>query len=580
MTDHTQKQKGTAVRLYLIGICFLIWLAVIGARAGYLQLYRGAWLSQQAAVQYEKETTLQGKRGTIYDTRHQAMAVSIETTSLAAYPAMIEDKDRAAGSLALILGQKRGELRDKLKSGKSFVWLKRQATPKESAAVKKLNMKGLDFLTEHSRFYPNTSLAAQVLGFTGLDGHGLEGLEFFYDRELKGGEYTVTMLKDALGRGFDAERWIGPEQAGNNLVLTIDSHVQLMAEQALAEAVNTHKARSGMAVLMDPQTGAVLALAQYPFFNPNNYAQYDRTAYRNRVLTDPFEPGSTMKIFDAAAALESRSGTPETIFFCENGRYPIGPHVVNDTKPHGWLSLTQIVKYSSNIGAVKVMQKIGPEVLYDQLREFGFGQRTLIDCPGESIGNLPNYKQWTSVDAGAIAFGQGLSTTAMQLMAAASALANDGVMMQPYLVQAITAPNGKPLRTFQPKALRQVISADTAREVRRMMRSVVLPGGTGVEADLEGYEVCGKTGTAQKAGPDGKYAKERYVSSFIGIVPTERPALVALVVVDEPKEIHYGGFVAAPAFRQIIKTAVSYLNIPPVDGLQKLRVSRENGVKG
>ncbi len=578
----TQKnpRKRPMVRVALIGGFFILWLVLVGARAGYLQLYRGAWLSQKAAVQYEKELTLQGKRGTIYDARHQAMAVSIETTSLAVYPAMIEDVDRASDALSAALSQKRRDVYRKLKADRSFVWLKRQATPKETAAVRKLNLKGVDFLTEHSRFYPNTHLASQVLGFTGVDGHGLEGVEFFYDQDLKGGEHTLIIHKDALGRGFEAEHWIGPEQAGNNLVLTIDSHIQFMAEEALAQAVATYKARSGMALLMNPQTGAILALAHYPRFNPNNYRRYDRLAWRNRAITDPFEPGSTVKIFSAAAALESGGSDPDTIFFCENGRYTVGRHVVNDTKPHGWLSLQQIVKYSSNIGAVKVVQKIGAQALFEQLRGFGFGERTGIDCPGEGAGSLAHYKQWTTVDAGAISFGQGISATALQLITAAGALANDGILMRPYLVQAVTDPNGRPLRTFQPQAVRQVVSADTARAVRRMMRSAILPGGTGEEADLEGYEVCGKTGTAQKIGPDGKYARDRYVSSFLGIVPTERPALVGLVVVDEPKAIHYGGTVAAPAFRQIVKEAVSYLNIAPAEGLQKLRVSRDSGIKG
>jgi cell division protein FtsI (penicillin-binding protein 3) len=571
-------QKRPIFRAAFIGGLFMFWLVLVGARAGYLQIYRGAWLSQKAAGQYERELTLQGKRGTIYDARHQALAVSIETTSVAAYPALIEDKDKAAAALAAALNQKKNALRSKLTGGRSFVWLKRQATPKETAAVRKLNLKGIDFLTEHSRFYPNTQLAAQVLGFTGIDGHGLEGLEFYYNQDLKGGDHTLTIRKDALGRGFEAERW--PHQAGNNLVLTIDNHIQFMAEQALAEAVTIHKARSGIAILMNPQTGAILALAHYPHFNPNSYRRFDRAAWRNRAITDSFEPGSTMKIFNVAAALESGTSGLDTIYFCENGRFAIGPHVVNDTKPHGWLSLQQIVKYSSNIGAVKVMQKMGPQGLFDHLRGFGFGDRTRIDCPGEAAGSLAHYKQWTSVDAGAIAFGQGISVTALQLITAAAALANDGLMMQPYLVQAVTDPNGQPLRTFQPQAVRQVVSSDTARAVRRMMRSAIQPGGTGVEADLAGYEVGGKTGTAQKIGADGKYAKERFVSSFLGIVPTERPALVGLVVVDEPKANHYGGYVAAPAFRQIIKEAVSYLNIAPADGLQKLRVSREGGIKG
>jgi cell division protein FtsI (penicillin-binding protein 3) len=240
----------------------------------------------------------------------------------------------------------------------------------------------------------------------------------------------------------------------------------------------------------------------------------------------------------------------------------------------------QIIKYSSNIGAVKLVEKIGSRTLFDGLREFGFGQRTRIDCPGESMGSLSHYKRWTVVDTGAIAFGQGVSVTALQLITAVSALANDGLMMQPYIVQAITDPNGRPLRNVEPETVRQVVSAETARTVRRIMRTVITPGGTGIEADLEGYEVCGKTGTAQKIDENGRYAPNKYVASFVGFAPTKQPALAVLVVVDEPKGTYYGGLVAAPAFKKIIKESLSYMNIAPSDGMQKLRVSREIKVSG
>lgn len=568
-------QKFVVYRTVVVSSAFLIWLAVIGVRAGYLQLCQGTWLSERAADQYEKELTIQGKRGTIYDSHHQAMAVSIETSSVAAYPVHIEDKPRAAAALAKALHLKRKAVLEKLNRKRSFVWLKRQAGPKETAAVKKLGFKGIDFIVEHSRFYPNTTLASQVLGFTGIDGHGLEGVEFYYDKELNGSQTTFTICKDALGRGFDAQMPPSGGQAGNNLILTIDRQIQFISEQALAEAVTRHKALSGMAIVMEPATGAIKALAHYPLFNPNNFRKFDRSAWRNRAITDPFEPGSTMKIFSAAAALESGRSGPDSIFFCENGKYSVGPHIVNDTKPHQWLSLQQIVKYSSNIGAVKIVEQLGSKTLYDYLKRFGFGQLTAVDCPGESSGSLLNYKHWTVVDRGAIAFGQGVAVTALQLISAASALANDGIMMQPYIVQAVTDPVGRPLRKVEPVVLRQVVSPETALRVRRIMRTVITEGGTGTRADLDGYAVCGKTGTAQKIDSSGRYARNRYVSSFIGFAPTERPALVVLVVVDEPKGVTYGGLVAAPAFKQIVKETMSYLHIPPVDTLKKLRVSRD-----
>ncbi len=573
-------RKRSARRAAVVGGFFMLWLVAIGARAGYWQIYRGQWLQDQAEGQVKEELTIRGKRGTIYDARHQAMAVSIETPSIAAYPGTIQNKTKAAALLARTLGLKRSVVQRKLNSRKHFVWLKRQASPKAAEAVRALKLKGVDFLPEHDRFYPNSTLAAQVLGFTGIDGHGLEGIEFFYDRQLNGGEHKVTILKDALGRGFAAEQLAELQQAGNNLVLTLDRHVQYITEQALNEAVAKYKAKSGFAIVMNPKTGALLAIAHNPVFNLNTYRKYHRSAWRNRAITDPFEPGSTMKIFSVAAALETGTMDSGTIFYCENGTYLVGSHTVHDTKQHGWLSLQQIVKYSSNIGAVKLVEKIGNRTLFDSLQKFGFGRRTQIDCPGESSGSLAHYKRWTAVDAGAIAFGQGVSVTGMQLITAVSTIANNGLMMQPHIVQAITDPNGQLIRNVEPQAVGQVVSAKTARTVRRIMRTVITAGGTGTNAELDGYEVCGKTGTAQKIDENGRYAPNKYVSSFVGFAPAQQPALAVLVIVDEPRGAHYGGVVAAPVFKRIIKESLGYLNIPPNNGMQRLQVAREAKVSG
>jgi cell division protein FtsI (penicillin-binding protein 3) len=449
------------------------------------------------------------------------------------------------------------------------------------AAVKTLNFKGIEYLSEHARFYPNTTLAAQVLGFVGIDGHGLEGLEFYYDDELKGRDQKFTLLKDALGRGFDTDSNISDQgRAGNNLILTLDSQIQYITEQALAEAVTRHKALSGMAIVMDPRTGALLALANYPFFNPNDFSKFQRSVWRNRAITDTFEPGSTMKIFSTAAALEHQIADPATIFFCENGLYTVGGHQIHDTKSHGWLSVQQIMKYSSNIGTVKLAEKIGRQMLYEQFTIFGFGAPTLIDCPGETAGSLSHYKHWTSVDIGSIAFGQGIAVTALQLISAVAALANDGWMMQPYILQAVTNSEGTPVHTVTPKTLRQVVSADTAATMRRIMRTVITEGGTGVQADVDGHPVCGKTGTAQKLAKTGGYADDRYIASFLGLVPTEKPALAILVVVDEPQDTNYGGIVAAPVFRRIAKESLGYLNIVPDKDWHKFHVSTDHNVSG
>jgi cell division protein FtsI (penicillin-binding protein 3) len=568
------------LRIVIVSAGFLLWFGAIGVRAGYLQIVQGALLSKRAADQYEQELILRGKRGTIYDRRQEALAVSIETTSIAANPRVITNKSKVAAQLAKIVGEPASKLKTQLAKDRAFVWLKRQATPKEVAAVKKLGVKGVDFFPEYSRFYPGKTLCSQVLGFTGLDGHGLEGLEFNYDKDLKGAENTVTVFRDALGRNLDTDRLAALSQAGNNLVLTIDGQVQYIAEQALAEAVTAYKARSGMALVMVPQTGALLAVANYPFFNPNISGKRDQEAWRNRSITDPFEPGSTMKIFSITAGLESGKLDPGSIFFCENGNYVVGGHTVHDTKPHGWLSLQQIVKYSSNIGAVKLAQQIGPGILYDYLNRFGFGVRTGVDSPGESPGSLSHFKQWTSVDTGAIAFGQGVSVTALQLITATAALANDGMMMRPFIVQAVSDPNGRIVRTVAPQLVKQVAAPETAQAVCRIMRTVVTEGGTGVKAEVAGYPVCGKTGTAQKIEPDGSYSRNRYLASFVGFAPAEQPAIAVLVVVDEPKDIFYGGLVAAPAFSRIVRETLGYLNVMPSDDGERLRASKESKVSG
>ncbi len=561
------KKKGAKnylrMRVTIVGAGFALVLAVIAGRAVQLQVYRHRWLSQMAAGQYEKSYVSRGKRGAIYDVRFHDLAVSLDVTSIGLHPQKIAEPGRAAANLAKALRMSRRQVRRKLKSRKTFVWLKRKASPRQVAAVKALSLKGVAFVRERSRFYPNRSLAAQVVGFCGVDGKGLEGLEFFYNHTLQGGEDRFTVWRDARGRWFEADRPPYIADAGNNLVLTIDAAVQHITEKALAEAVRKYAAKAGMAVVMRPDTGAIMALANYPYFNPNSYRDYSKSRWRNRAITDPFEPGSTMKIFLAAAALESGKISPGSIFFCENGAYRIGRRTVHDTHPYGWLSLQQIVKKSSNIGAVKVGALVGSRRLHDQLRELGFGSRTGIDAPGESAGLLMAYRKWTRIDAGAIAFGQGLAVTAVQLATAVSAIANGGILMRPYLVQAITDANGKLIRKIGPRKVRRAISAETARTLRRIMRTVTTEGGTGVNAALEGYAVAGKTGTAQKVGPEGGYARGKYVSSFVGFLPAEDPEAVILVVVDEPKRFHYGGTVAAPAFKTIARNVMDYLGVPP-----------------
>jgi cell division protein FtsI (penicillin-binding protein 3) len=565
--------KQIKLRVIIIGAIFSFFFIIICVKAMYLQVFRCTWLSQKAADQYEVSFKSSGKRGTIFDRNLREMAVSIDVTSIAAHPTQIENPQSAAKLLSEALKIDRKMLAEKLNSKKKFVWIKRKVTPKEAEAVKKLNMDGLDFIPEHKRFYPNKTLAAQLIGFTDIDDHGLEGIEFNYDDDLSGEVFQYTELRDAHGRGFEAENMNGISSSGKNIVLTVDSTIQYIAEKALAETVENFSAESGMAVVMVPKTGAILAIAHVPLFNPNALERFQRRFWRNRVITDPFEPGSTMKIFSAAAAIESGSSSPNSIFFCENGAYKMGRHVIHDTHEHGWLSLQQIIKYSSNIGAIKFSAITGPEYLSRTLQNFGFGSKTGIDCPGETSGNLPPFRRWTQVDAGTISFGQGISVSALQLIAATSAIANKGILMRPYVVQAITDHNGRLIKSFGPSRIRKVISEKTAETLSRIMQTVITEGGTGVNAALEGYSVCGKTGTAQKIDENGGYSFDKYVASFVGFAPVENPKIAVLVVVDEPQKQHYGSIVAVPAFKAIAQKTLDYMHIAPKGKTDKLMVS-------
>ena len=565
--------KQIKLRVIIIGAFFTLFFVIIGVKAMYLQVFRCSWLSQKAADEYEVSFKSSGKRGTIFDRNLREMAVSIDVTSIAAHPTQIGNPKKVAKLLSKALKIDRKTLAKKLNSKKKFVWIKRKVTPKEAEAVKNLNLDGLDFIPEHKRFYPNKTLAAQLIGFTDIDDNGLEGIEFNYNDELSGEVFQYKVLRDAHGRGFEAENITGVSSSGKNLVLTVDSTIQYIAEKALDEAVEEFLAKSGMAVVMVPKTGAILAMAHVPLFNPNALEKFQRNFWRNRIITDPFEPGSTMKIFSAAAAIESGSSSPSSIFFCENGAYKMGRHIIHDTHEHGWLSLQQIIKYSSNIGAIKFSEITGPEYLSRTLKNFGFGSKTGIDCPGETTGSLPPYRRWTKVDAGTISFGQGISVSTLQLIAATSAVANKGILMKPYVVQAITDHNGRLIKTFGPKKIRKVISEKTAGTISRIMQTVITEGGTGVNAALEGYSVCGKTGTAQKIDENGGYSYEKYVASFVGFAPVKNPKIAVLVVIDEPQKQHYGSIVAAPAFKAIAQKTLDYMHIAPKGKTDKLMVS-------
>ena len=569
-------RKYLRIRVACVGLIFSLFLAVICGKAAYLQIYHGPWLSDMAAGQYEASVKSSGKRGTIYDRKMSELAVSIPVTSIAAYPKQLKNTARAAASIAKPLKINRRSLQKRLQSKKSFVWIKRQATPREVEQVKKLNIDGIGFIPEYNRFYPQKTLAAQVIGFTGVDGEGLEGVEHYYNRTLKGSTSERTFLRDAFGHRIVSDDKVTPDFSGHNLILTIDQSVQFIVEKTLEDTVKEYEASGGMVIVMQPKTGAILAMAQYPDFNPNDYRNFKTDHWRNRAVTDAIEPGSTMKIFSATAAIESGGLSPHTIFFCENGSYRIGRKIVRDIKAHGWLSLQQIIKYSSNIGVIKLSEDIGAERLYKTLKQFGFGSKTGFDAPGETPGSLLHYRKWRRMDTSAIAFGYGVAVSPLQLVTAVSAIANKGVLVQPYLVSHITDRENQVIHSFASRKMQRVISEDSAKTIRNILRTVVGEGGTGARAALDGYSVCGKTGTAKKLGEDGTYSSKNYVASFIGFTPADDPAICVLVIIDEPSKEYYGGIVSAPAFRRIAQETLNYLNVHPDSLGDHLAVTRQS----
>ena len=560
--------KEASIRILVLGGFFGLLFLAVAVRSFQLQVLDRADLFQKAKNQIVRNCKTVAKRGVVYDAKRRELAVSLDIDSVFANPVLIPDKKDAAEKLGKSLDIPKEDILNKFDTKKTFVWITRQATPQQVRQIKTLGLKGVDFLPASSRFYPNKSLGAQVIGFCGLDGKGMEGIEYSCNDVLYGPEARWTAMTDALGKSFRSEQPEEVSEAGQNVVLTLDRTVQYIAEEAIEEAVTSHKAKSGIAVVMVPSTGAVLAMANYPFMNPNAYGEYEPFSWKNRAVTDQYEPGSTMKVLMASAALEA-GVKYDQVFFCENGSFRVGGHVVHDVHPRGSLALWEIVKYSSNIGAAKVGLLIGAKNLYTTLKAFNIGDKTGIESPGETPGVLPPYQSWSRIGSSTIAFGQGVTVTAIQMAAAISAIANGGVYMKPYLVQAVVDSDGKVIKSFQPQEKVRVMSERNAELVKKMMLSVMDEGGTGTLAVIKGYSAGGKTGTAQKVSGGG-YAKGKYVSSFVGFTPFEHPELAIVVLVDEPTGCHYGGVVSGPAFEKIGRKTLQYLNVPPEFGEDQL----------
>lgn len=554
--SHAPQRDWSRVKLACVGVLLLVaWLG-LWARAGWLQLVQGPELARRALKQHVASQFDKGSRGQIFDRNGLLLAKSVKFAAVYVRPAEVEDPDAEAAVLAGIL--KTGKnFRKRLASKKAFVYLARRVGDKTAAAVRKAGLKGVHVSTEYGRSYPNRHLAGQVLGFVGLDDQGLEGIEKAFDAHMAGRKAKYVVQRDASGRRLflDAHGREMENLDGGDVRLTIDAHIQFFAEEELAKAVRKHKAKRGVTIVIHVPTAEILALANYPFFNPNNVKKMRPGAGRNRAVLDAYEPGSTMKPLLVASALQEGVVRPETKFDCEKGRFRYGRRTIRDTHAYEMLTVSEIVRSSSNIGAAKIGDRLGPGRIFAYYSRLGFGRPTGLPLSGESKGLVRPLKRWHQIDTATASFGQGIGVTAVQLAQAYHTLANDGVYKPLKLVLDAGADKAAPpVRVFD---------VETARSVQRMMRSVVRDEhGTGSAARIDGLEVGGKTGTAQKARPGGGYG-DKYLASFVALIPAVGPEYLVLTMVDEPEPSHYGGVVAAPAVRNVTLKTLSYLGRMP-----------------
>ncbi len=555
--------RWTRIRLIACGVVFGVLFVAIGKRAYNLQIGQGERLKVMAEEQYLREIELPPRRGRILDRNGAELASTADVDSIYCNPRRFVDVPQASHQLARVLGLDARELEKRLGQRRYFAWVKRKVTPDEASAVRALALPGVAFTREPRRFYPNRGLAATVMGTSGSDGRGLDGVELSYDAYLRGSGSSVQGVRDALGRELFVESASDATgAAGSDVVLTLDRYLTFVTERAIANAAAQHHAKSVVAVMTDPQTGEVLAMASVPSFNPNDATGAAEAGARDRAITDTFEPGSTMKTFTIAAALDAGVVRPEDRFDCLMGKMNVGKYTIHDTHAHGILTVAEVFKFSSNIGATKIARRLGRERLAESLDRYGFGHQTGIELPGERTGVVRPVEKWGDIGFANISFGHGIAVTPLQIIAGVSAIANGGVYHRPRIVSRVVSPEGA-VEIPAVEEEHRVMSEATARDMVGIMRGVTETGGTARQAAIEGYPVAGKTGTAQKA-VGGHYDSQKYVASFVGFAPAQKPRIALMVIMDEPEGSHLGGAVAAPVFKEIAEQALRYLHVPPV----------------
>ena len=533
------------------------WAFLILARLVYLQIYQFDSLTHQAKRQQERTIEVSPVRGVVYDRNFHPLAMSVEVDSIFAVPSEIPNPDQAAKVLAPVLDMSATEIEKRLTGGRFFSWIKRKVSDTEAKHVRELNLKGIYAQPESKRFYPKRELASHLLGYVGMDGQGLGGIELAYDRSIRGRSGQLLIETDAR------QHWLNragkAPEPGGSVVLTLDENIQYVVEKELGDAVNEFRPTSASVVVQDPQTGEILAMASYPTFNPNTYADTHAEAKRNWAVSASYEPGSTFKIATIAAALEEKVTTPNEGIDCQMGAIVLAGHVIHDHQKYGVLTVNEVMQNSSDVGVIKLALRMGNDTFYRYMQKFGFGVPTGIELPGEARGLTKPPERWSKISIGAMAMGQEVGVTPLQITALASAVANGGWWVRPHIVRE----GDRTTTGDAPPERRRIMSEKTAEELRHML-TLVVTNGTAPKAQLNGYTSAGKTGTAQKIDPrTHRYSPYDYVGSFVGFAPVENPMFTIIVVVDSPHGKKYGGDVAAPVFKRIAEQILSYRNVPP-----------------
>ncbi|MGH9521448.1 MAG: penicillin-binding protein [Terriglobales bacterium] len=548
-------------RLYTLGAFFVFWVLAISFRLVQLEVVQyGEWM-QRAARQQQRSIEVAARRGNIYDRNGHELAMSINVDSVFAVPSEIPDPENTANLIGHVLGMSPAEIAAKIRGSHNFTWIARKIDGEESKRLHALNLRGIYFEREPKRFYPKRELAAQTLGYVGVDDEGLGGIEHEFDGQLRGTAGRMQIVMDARRKWFGrVEKNPDP---GENVVLTIDEKIQYIAERELEQAIRDTQAEAGTVVVQNPNTGEILALASRPTFNPNSFEHVPLEALKNRAVSDMYEPGSVFKIVTYSAALQEGLIHPEDPIDTQGGVITIGNIRIHDLHKLGVIPIADALAHSSDVAAVKVGMKLGDDRLYSYIHNYGFGQPTGIELPGETRGVARPTSRWSKVSIGAISIGQEVGVTPLQLVSMVSTIANDGVYTPPRIVAGVVPSRATPQTvTFRPAQQRRVVSPLTAVEMKKMLEGVVLYG-TAKRAILDGYSSAGKTGTAQIIDPaTGAYSKSRYVATFAGFAPVNNPAITVLVSLRAPKGLHQGGQVSAPVFARVAQQVLAYLNVP------------------